>query len=110
MEWWSDGFKTQYSNTPFCPRASHLDLFEQPGIRVFQQPDKTRPPIPPLTPLATLLEFDIQSRRSPFRESSRRVPAAGSLDSVAAVGSASFGPSLLAMDLLWDVVRTLEIR
>ena len=31
-ECWSDGFKTQYSNTPCCSRASHLDLFEQPAI------------------------------------------------------------------------------
>ena len=27
-KWWSDGYKTQYSNTPFC-RAPRLRIFEQ---------------------------------------------------------------------------------
>jgi hypothetical protein len=38
VEWWSDGFETQYSNTSFPSRALPLDLFEQPARGFFQHP------------------------------------------------------------------------
>jgi hypothetical protein len=45
MEYWSDGLNLGEDGEPVLSesrridfsRASHLDLFEQPGIRVFQQ-------------------------------------------------------------------------
>jgi hypothetical protein len=50
MEYWSDGKNLGGDREPVLSesrridfsRASHLDLFEQPGIRVFQQSVNTR--------------------------------------------------------------------
>ena len=44
LEWWSDGFETQYSNTPTLRFVARLasELFEQPAQSVLRDPARLK--------------------------------------------------------------------